>query len=32
MNASLPNMGVVSLAVAPSTALYAGTYGRGAFE
>jgi len=25
MNANLPNMDVVSLAVAPSTALYAGT-------
>jgi len=32
MNAGLPNMDVVSLAVAPSTGLYAGTYGRGVFE
>src|SRR5439155_1541744 len=32
MNAGLPNMDVVRLAVAPSTGLYAGTYGRGAFE
>jgi len=32
MNAGLPDMDVVRLAVALSTALYAGTYGRGAFE